>query len=1240
MTADASEQPDRAPESAPDFVVGIGASAGGVEALRAFFSAVPSNSGIAYIVILHLSPEHDSRLAEVLQSTARIPVMQVRDPVRLERNRVCVVPPNAALVVADGVVKAAPVTRLQGRRAPVDMFFRALAEAYGTRAGAVVLSGTGPNGSSGLKRIKEFGGLAIAQDPAEAEYADMPKNAIATGLVDAILPVRQIPERLIAYKQRLVNPTVRLPVNAMADALEGGVDVGSPALTRTPREWLDILSLLKMRTGQDFSNYKPATIRRRIERRLNVRGLTSLAEYADLLRADAIEPLLLMKELLISVTNFFRDGPAFDTLDRDVVPRLFQGKTVHDQVRVWSAGCATGEEAYSLAMLLAEHVSALVDPPSIQIFATDLDEGAITVAREGLYGDADVVDVTPMRLQRFFQREADGFRVRRELRELVLFARHNVIKDPPFSHLDLVSCRNLLIYLNRPVQERLIETFHFALRPGGFLFLGTSESADTPADLFAVFDKEAHIFESRSISSRPTLPLVTERHMPALAFPSSPEPRQQADRISPGELHLRLLEQFAAPSLVVNEEYTLLHASEHAAALLQLGGGEPTRDVLKLAHTDLRADLRTALHLASRERSPIQVGGVRVQTDAGARVLRITVKPVLRHDAPPRGYFLVLFEDDQGVKDTGALEARPLSGPAEPESVQLAEELAHVKGQLRATIEQYESHAEEARAANEELQAMNEELRTAAEELETSKEELQSVNEELTTVNQELKIKIEELALTNNDFQNLINSTDIGTIFLDRSLNVKLSTPRAQDVFNLLPTDVGRRLSDITSRILYEPLHDDILQVLQRLQTIEREVQTREGRWYLMRILPYRTTDDRIDGVALTFHDITARRAAEMQVRASEERLRLLIDSVVDYAIFTVTEDGRIDSWNAGAQRMYGYAAEEIVGRDVSLLFTPEDRAAGLPAQDLGTVRENGRSTDERWHLRKDGSRFFCTGATARLAGGTGFAKIARDLTERRHSELALEQARDTLENRVEQRTTELQAEVARGLAASAQVSSLLRRVVTAQEDERARIARDLHDQLGQQLTALRMALERCRTNNTAVEPDDLDRALQLIHSIDREVDFLAWELRPAMLDDLGLAVALPRYVEEWSEHYKVNAEFHATSSIAGRLSPTAEITFYRVAQEALNNVAKHAHATRVDVMLETRGDAVVLVVEDDGVGFDTENRELAEHGIGLAGMNERAALIGATLQVESTPGQGTSVYLRHSPPHPQEVSP
>ena len=1189
------------------FVVGLGASAGGITALKNFFRHVPATSGAAYAVVLHLSPDYESRLAEVLQQVCAMPVRQVHERVLIEPNHVYVIPPNRLLGITQGHLAEMPITRLEQRRAPVDMFFRSLAEAQGSRAVCVVLSGTGPNGSSGLKRVKEYGGLAIAQDPNEAEYGDMPRNSIATGLVDLVLPVGQMPERIAAFRDRL-----------QAD--------GGDAAPTDPEAIREVLTLLRVRTGHDFTHYKPGTVQRRIDRRLHLRGLSSLGAYARFVRENPDEAVALMKELLIGVTNFFRDGPAFEALARRVIPLIYQGKREADQVRVWVPACATGEEAYSIAMLLVESAPEGLDRPAVQLFATDLDERNIALAREGLYAEAGVADLTEERLHRFFVRDAGGYRIRRELRETVLFAHHNVVRDPPFSHLDLISCRNLLIYLNRAIQEKVIETFHFALRPGGFLFLGGSESPDSTADLFTAFDKAAHIYASRSVSSRPTLGPVDPPLTRPRPVAQAPEPRSP-DRMLPVELHQRLLESYAPPSVVVTDEHNVVHMSESVGRYLRVAGGEPTRDLLRLVRDELRPDLRSALFQAAREHVTVEVSGMPAALDTGERTIDIVVHPVPRESEVGRGYLLVTFSE-RG--DDGTARRHPPCVSA-PLSEHLEEERQRLKVQLRSTIEQYETQVEEVKAANEELQAMNEELRSVAEELETSKEELQSVNEELTTVNQELKIKIDELRSTNDDFQNLINSSGIGTIFLDRDLRVKLCTPAANQTFNLRESDIGRPLSDITSRLTDNQLHQDVQQVLAELGSVERSIQTLDNRWIGTRVRPYRTTDNRIEGVVITLEDITARHRAEEKLRQGEERLRLLIDSAIDYAIFTMTAEGIIDSWNPGAERMFGYDPQEIIGRHFDILFTAEDRKASVPEAELANAFTTGRAIDERFHLRRDGARFYCSGVTTRLGEAMGFAKIARDLSPQQAAAEALRLAHAQFDARVRERTGELEAEISTRTAAQHNVTDLLKKVVTAQEVERARIARELHDQFGQQLTALRLTLEQCRDrlDSAGGVPAEVRRALTLADELDRGIDFLAWELRPAVLDDVGLAAALPRFVREWSSHHGVPAEYRAHQVTKGLLSSDAEVAFYRIAQEALNNVSKHAHASRVDVLLESTNGTIGLIVEDDGIGFETTDPGTRDKGIGLAGMQERAASIGAALHVESAHGQGTSVFLR-----------
>jgi two-component system, chemotaxis family, CheB/CheR fusion protein len=1102
---------DNSPESTEQtrekegfFVVGLGASAGGIKAFKEFFAHVPHRSGMAYVVILHMSPEHESRLTEILQLTTLIPVTQVVETVRIEPDHVYVIPPNRSLSMRDGHLALSEMTRREERRSPVDIFFRSLAESNDSRAICVVLSGTGANGSMGLKRIKEFGGIVFAQDPAEAEYNDMPRNAIATGLVDYVMPVAQMPAKIIAYKDHLA-----------------AVRISTEPLERheTDEEALrDIFTQLRVRTGHDFTNYKLATVLRRIERRINVYELPDLQSYALLMRESPEESSTLVKDLLISVTNFFRDSGTYQALENNIIPKLFEGKRAGDNVRVWVAGCATGEEAYSIAMLLAEYASSSVNAPTLQLFATDLDERSIAVAREGFYTNAEVADISPERLRRFFTKDGEGNRVRRELRGMVLFSTHNIIRDPPFSQLDLVSCRNLLIYLNRPAQERVMEVLHYALHPGGYLFLGRSESIYDAGDLFTTVDKDHHIFQRRTITSRMFLPLP--KLSPQRTYQRHREECDEVrahDRLSYFDLHLRLLEQFGPPSVLVNENYDIVYLSERAGQYMLFAGGEPTHNLLRVVRPELRMDLRTALYQAVQRRTKVEARGVYVSVNGNTHTVNLIVRPVMRDDDPARGLILVIFEEAQEKEEMEEPPAIDAISQAEPVAHPLEEELLRVKAQLRATIEQYEIQHEELQTTNEELQAMNEELRSTAEELETGKEELQSVNEELVTVNQELKIKIEELSQANNDFQNLMASTGVGTIFLDRSFNIKLFTPRACDIYNLIPSDVNRPLMDITTRLLYADLIEDVEQVLNRLQPVEHEVQTRDGAWYLVRLVPYRTKEDRIDGVVITFIDTTSRKAATETLRRTRDEMELRV--------------------------------KERTG-------------------DLQTAND----------------------------------ALRNEVTERR-----------------------IAAERARGL---------LRRIITAQEDERSRIARNLHDHLGQQLTALRLKLEtvKDRGGNRTELNQAVEQAQIIAEQLDIDVDFLSWELRPVSLDRLPLVTALSDFVHEWSKHFDIPAEFHTSDMEIGRFPENIETNLYRIAQEALNNIYKHAQATRVDVIFERREDHIVLIIEDNGQGFDI-NRIAVHSGeekeMGLIGMRERAALVGGTLEIESQPGDGTTIIVR-----------
>ena len=1117
-------------------LIGLGGSAGSIKELQAFFRAMPGDSGMSFVVVVHLPENEDSALTEILQRETAMSVRRATNGVKLQPDHVYVIVPGTLLQITDGHLRVMQWDGAVHRGFSVDFLFRTLADTHGAHAAGIVLSGADGDGALGIKRLKERGGLTIAQDPAEAQYPSMPRGAVDTGMVDWVLRVAEIPQKLVAYfahEQRMKVPPEDGPQPA---AIQPKADDENEAALR------DVLVFLRTRTGCDFSYYKRATILRRIVRRMQVNSVHDLPAYLAFLRTHSGEPEALLQDLLISVTNFFRDRDAWRALEAEI-PAIIDGKRSGESVRVWSAACATGEEAYSLAILLLEHTRKMDSPPAVQVFGCDLDEEAIQVARAGVYPDSIAADVPEEYLRRYFTKEFGGYRVRRELREVVLFAAHDLLRDAPFSRMDLISCRNLMIYLNRDAQRRALEIFHFAMRPQGRLFLGSSESVDDTSELFAALDKKYRIY-AHVPSARPNLPVTGAPTMliralaaqessrnapvpPGQGFFRADSPTYQiqppaahSERQVLAEMHAHLIERYAAPSVIVNQNHDIVHISESAGRFLQFASGEPTMNLLRVVSPEVRIQLRAALFRANETGNPVELSRVKVE-EAGNRVLDIRVAPA-KEIAP--GFLLVIFFE-RGPRDGESEEMMTVE--SEPVARHLERELEGMKSHLRDTVEQYEASCEELKASNEELQAMNEELRSATEELETSREEQQSINEELITVNQELKIKVDELGNTNSDLHNLMASTAIATFFLDRELRVMRYTPPAVSIFRLIPSDAGREITDLAQRVEYPNLQEDAKSVLTSLVPTDREVRDSQGRWFIARILPYRTLDDRIGGVVLTFVDITERKNAEQAMELSEarlgaifnqasiglselslegrfqqvnpdlcrmlgrtqeemlqltamevthpddlvfctaaiqrvvetgkpevvekrflkpdgtvvwahstitrvdadslqvkrllavtadlterrkaesalagyqEQLRLIMENARDYAIFTMDLQRRVTSWNVGAERLVGWTENEVKGRSGDVIFTPEDRSAGAPELEQKEAVTNGRAADERWHVRKDGTRFWGSGSMMSMhdAAGkvVGLVKIFRDETERRNAKTALEQSRHEL---------------------------------------------------------------------------------------------------------------------------------------------------------------------------------------------------------------------------------------------------
>ena len=831
-------------------VVGIGASAGGVKAVRELFDALPSDTGAAFVVIMHLDPATPSELPSILASHTGMPVLGVTKKQSLLANHVYVIPPDRELQITESEIAATAFREPRGQRAPVDSFFRSLAAQHGDGF-AVILTGAGSDGAVGVKAVKEAGGIIMVQDPAEAEHGGMPSAAISTEVVDFVLPLRQLALRL----------TEMIRSKDHVEEVQRSAD-DEDNLRR-------ILAHLRVRTSHDFSHYKRSTVMRRLLRRMQVTRKEKFEDYFSYLRDHVEEAQALLADLLISVTAFFRDTKAFESLAQNVIPHLFRGDALNP-VRVWVAGCATGEEAYSIAILLMEEAAKHEVRPEIQVFGSDMDSRALNIAREGRYPAAIEGDVNEERLRRYFTRDGEYYRVKRDLRDTVLFANHSLLKDPPFSRLDLVSCRNLLIYLDRDLQQQVLATVHYALEPDGYLFLGSSESGEHRDGLFRAVDRDARIYQSngRPKERLPALPRIlgiSTEHLGVTSVPAAIGARGAQ------VAHREALEVGAPPSVLVDQTNRVLHLSETAGRYLQQSAGPPVTDITDLVRQEMRFELRSALHRAFTKGEASLSGAIPVRFNGSAHPVYLQVKPQMGEDEKDVTRALVFF-----IEGTSDKAGSPIAGSADAsnETVnQLRQELEIAQASMRTMREESEAANEELRAANEELQSINEEYRSTAEELETSKEELQSINEELQTVNSELKLKLETVSRANSDLQNLMAAMDFGTLFLDTGLRIKRFTPRLSDLFSITPGDVGRPITDFTHQLDYEGLVADARAVLDHLSPVEREIRSVKGGWYLVRVRPYRTVDDKIDGVVATFIDVTERRQMEDALRNANEKL-------------------------------------------------------------------------------------------------------------------------------------------------------------------------------------------------------------------------------------------------------------------------------------------------------------------------------------------------------------------------------
>jgi len=919
------------PERKPFPIIGLGASAGGLEALKTFFSHVSRETPMAYVVIVHMTPDQPSMMAELLQNVAPIPITPAKDGEPVEPGHAYVIPPDKDISIFKGIIQLLKPVK-KPRSLPIDLFFRALAKDQGKHAVAIVFSGTGTDGTLGIKDIKENDGLILVQSEETAGYNGMPLSAINTGLVDMVLAPGEMPDKIASY---FSHPATHFGAK--------------PTTTDEERGWLHkIFAVLRTQIGHDFSTYKTNTILRRIGRRMGLNHIKNHETYVRYLRENPDEVEALFRELLIGVTNFFRDAESFEILKNTVLPKFFEDTAENITFRAWIPGCSTGEEVYSMAMVLREILTRSGRHITLQLFGTDIDKYAIEKAREGLFPASISADISEERLKRFFVKEGDFYRISKEIRDCAVFSVQDVLKDPPFSRLNLLCCRNLLIYLNAKAQKKLLPLFHYTLNPEGILVLGSSETIGGFTTLFETIDKKWKIFKRREIPQ--AMRQIID--FPSGTIPEAPdqEPMPAAiptERLDMGRLTRRaVLNQFSPTAVLINTRGEILHVHGRTGKYLETPSGPPTHNILDLAREGLRIELSSAIRTA-KSSGPVTRKRLSVRTNGDRQMIDLHVSP---QTSPKElaGHLLVVFEDlpmDALVKgDRNA----PAEGPSESSRIgELERELQITRESHQTTIEELESSNEELKSTNEEMQSSNEELQSTNEELESSKEELQSLNEELQTVNAELQSKVEELSNAHDDMRNLLNSTEVATLFVDNDLQVRRFTHQATTIINLIPTDIGRPLKHVVSNLHYDNMIYDLKQVLKNLAPRETEVRTAKGEWFNMRIMPYRTTDNRIDGAVLTFSAIGDQKKAQEMLEASIKRIENaleLVNAVFDInpePMAVLDDQGDVMIANKGFAGLVNTEPHKICGMAADKLLEQFALPKDLPQQLKTALKEN-----------------------------------------------------------------------------------------------------------------------------------------------------------------------------------------------------------------------------------------------------------------------------------------------------------
>jgi two-component system CheB/CheR fusion protein len=888
-------------------IVGIGASAGGLEAIEQFLANVPEQSGMAYIVVQHLDPNHKGMLPELLQRISKMQVSQVKDHTVVRPNCIYVIPPNKTMSISKGVLHLHKPEEARGQRLPIDFFLYSLAEDLKKLAVGLILSGMGSDGSLGLRVIKEKNGIAMVQEPRSAKFDSMPRNAIESVPVDIVAPPKELPQRLIEFLKHI-------PVLGTETDIE----------VKDKSSLEKIINLLSTNTGNDFSQYKKNTLYRRIERRMAIHKIEKIASYVHFLNENPREIEILFKELLIGVTNFFRDAALWENLKETILPDIITKLEPGSVLRAWVPGCSTGEEAYSLAIVFKEAIEN-INPHggfSLQIFATDLDNEAIDIARKGIFPAGIAEHVSPERLKRFFLKTDEGYFINTEIREKVVFAQHNIIMHPPFTKIDILSCRNLLIYMEPALQKKLIGLFYYSLNPNGILMLGTSETLGNQSHLFTslnlkwkIFTRAAtllstDLFDFPATFSR-TKVVSTEKEN---VYGSGQNIQSLADQL--------LLEHYAPAGVLVNEQGDIIYVSGHTGKYIEPAVGKANMNIFAMLREGLRNEFPIAFRKAVLKKESVILRNIKVGTNGSSHTINISIQWIDKPDLL-KGKIMVIFQDMQDLADSKLAAQKKKKSLDNIRQMELEKELKYAREKIQDTLEAMQSSQEELKFTNEELQSTNEELQSTNEELMSSKEEMQSLNEELQTLNAELQSKVDDFTKVNNDMKNLLNSTDIATLFLDKDMNIRRFTIQAVKIFKLIKSDIGRPFTDLVSDLIYPDLSDDAHKVLKTLAYIKKQIPTKDGRWYSVRIMPYRTLDDKIDGVVITFFNISDLKEVEVKLNETGQMNKLLLDSASDIFI-KLSADLKILEVNPAGEKYFGKKKEEIINKNYIQMFIPE----------------------------------------------------------------------------------------------------------------------------------------------------------------------------------------------------------------------------------------------------------------------------------------------------------------------------